>query len=340
MANYLPSALAKAQAVLLNAFADADKRFRDPVVHKSFLQNSTIMFPDFQTIRSREDRTIEAYAKVKTARSLGSGRSHNHTGSKGDTQTMTPSWSTYNDTFSISLKQADNNVFSYDEMMSNELENGVRNFMVGLESVATTYLHNNRSGVNVASVEGTFNGTNDVFEVANASAGDRFLQIATTTMDLNAYQGLRYTVYCDTIAWNKLNYQFNQGSANSANLSFQFGGVEILHAPELNSLASGLSYTLGYMCLVPEGHIGALPWIPRQNRQGVSTKENQYGQILNPFDGVNYAVHSYEQRSDQSSAGGYTQDVLTEFELSLDMAYEHAPLSTADETPIFAFALV
>lgn len=339
MANYLPSVLAKAQAVLLNAFANADKRFREPVVHKSFLENSTIMFPDYQTIRTREDRTVEAYAKVKTARALGTGRSHNHTGSKGDSQVLTPSWTTYNDTWSISLKQADNNVLSLDEMGMNEVENGVRNFMVGLETVATTYLHNNRTGVNVATVEGTFNALQDVFEVPLASI-DRFLQIATTTMDVNAYQGMQYMVYADTAAWNRLNFQFNQGSQNSENLSFQFGGVRIMHAPELSALASGLSYTSGYMILVPEGHIGGLPWIPRQNRQGVSTKENEYGQILNPFDGLAYAVHSYEQRSDQSAAGGYTQDVLTEFELSLDMAYEHAPLSTANETPIFAFALV
>ena len=41
-----------------------------------------------------------------------------------------------------------------------------------------------------------------------------------------------------------------------------------------------------------------------------------------------------------SSLGGYTQDVKIETEISLDIAYEHAPLSTASETPLLAFALV
>ena len=65
-----------------------------------------------------------------------------------------------------------------------------------------------------------------------------------------------------------------------------------------------------------------------------------YGQILNPIDGLSYAVHTYRERADGSASGGYTQDVKIETELSLDIAYEHAPLSVADETPLLAFALV
>jgi hypothetical protein len=339
MANYLPSNLAKAQARLLNAFATADKRFRDPVVHKMFLMNAEIMFPSYQQLRTREDRTVEANYFVKTDRALGTGRSHNHTGAKGDTSILTPSWTTYNDVFAISLKQGDNNVRSYEEMMMNEMENCVRNFMIGLETVATGYAFNNRSQVSAATAEVTFNGVTFVHEIATGDS-DRSLQIATTSMDVNAYQGLRYHVVADSIMWNKLNFQFYQGSANSTNLSFQFGGVEIMHAPELTTLASVLGYTDGFMLLIPEGHIGGLPWIPIQNRQGVSTKENEYGTILNPFDGLNYAIHSYVERADDSATNGYTQDILTEFECSLDMAYEHAPLSTANETPIQAFAIV
>jgi len=67
---------------------------------------------------------------------------------------------------------------------------------------------------------------------------------------------------------------------------------------------------------------------------------NIYGSILNPVDGLQYAIHSYEQRANGTSVNGYTQDVLTEVEVSLDVALQHAPLSTAGETPLMAFALV
>jgi hypothetical protein len=65
-----------------------------------------------------------------------------------------------------------------------------------------------------------------------------------------------------------------------------------------------------------------------------------YGSIFNPFDGQQYAMHSYETRADGSSANGYTQDVVTQFQVSLDTALEHAPLSVATETTIQAFALI
>jgi hypothetical protein len=65
-----------------------------------------------------------------------------------------------------------------------------------------------------------------------------------------------------------------------------------------------------------------------------------YGSIVNPVDGLSYAVHSYEERADATATNGYTQDVLTQYEISIDVALEHAPLSTANETPLQAFGLI
>ena len=100
------------------------------------------------------------------------------------------------------------------------------------------------------------------------------------------------------------------------------------------------AYAKGYWIAVPEGTIAALPWIPKQNREGKDTKVNSYGNMLNPVDNVQYAIHSYELRADGTGQGGYTQDVVEETQISLDIAYEVAPLSVATETPLMAFALV
>jgi hypothetical protein len=43
--------------------------------------------------------------------------------------------------------------------------------------------------------------------------------------------------------------------------------------------------------------------------------------------GHTFALHGYAQRSDTSASNGDTQDVLMEFELSLDSSYNKAPLS-------------
>jgi len=65
-----------------------------------------------------------------------------------------------------------------------------------------------------------------------------------------------------------------------------------------------------------------------------------YSSLINPIDGRTYAVHSYETRADDSANNGFTQDVVTQFEVSIDLAPELAPLTTADETVLQAVALI
>ena len=59
MANFATAVLVKAQAKLTGAFQSEELRFRDPAVHKLFLRNTSIMMPDYQALRTREDRTVE-----------------------------------------------------------------------------------------------------------------------------------------------------------------------------------------------------------------------------------------------------------------------------------------
>ena len=61
---------------------------------------------------------------------------------------------------------------------------------------------------------------------------------------------------------------------------------------------------------------------------------------MNPVDSVNYAMHSYQERVNGTSLGGYTQDVKIESEISLDVAYIVAPLTVSTESPLQAFALI
>jgi hypothetical protein len=342
MANFATAALAKAQAKLLGAFQRGELRYRVPAVHKLFLENTQFMFPNYQELRTREDRTVEANYFTRTSRSLGSARSHNHTGAQGDSAVLTPSWTIYTDDFVSTLKEADNKIYTLEELHMSKMENVIANFAEGLETAASTYLFSNRSGVNGATAEGTFDATDDTFEITESTNGDRAIQITKMVMDINKYQGVNYKVVCDSIAFNKFQYQAAQGISNATNTSFQFMGVEFIHDPKLTALAAGLvsAYSKGFWLVVPEGSVGALPWIPIQNRMGIDTKENSYGQIINPIDELAYAVHTYEERVDGTSVGGLTQDLKVETQISIDIAYQHAPLSTATESSIMAFALV
>jgi hypothetical protein len=343
MANFATAALVKAQAKLIGKFQAGELRFRDPAVHKLFLRNTTIMIPDYEQLRTREDRTVETNYFLRTSRALGTGRSHNHTGAQGDSGVLTPAWTTYNDKFVTTIKEADNKVYSFDELHMSKMENVVANFAEGLEAVAAAYLFANRSGVNVATAEGTFNATDDAFEITESTNGNRAIQITRMVMDINKYQGTSFDIVCDSIAFNKFQYDAAQGISNATNTSFQFMNVTFVHDPSLTAAAAGLAaaYSKGFWIAVPTGTIAALPWIPIQNRQGVDySPVASYGQISNPVDGVSYAIHTYQEGADGTSVGGFTQDVKIETEISVDIAYEHAPLSVAGETTLMAFALV
>lgn len=340
MANRVTANLVKAQAKLIAAFQSSELRFRFPATYLALHMNSKIMFPNYEDLRKREDRTIETNYAVRSKRALGAARTHNHTGAKGDTAILTPTWATNADVFNMSLKQADTSLYDAQEQMNLEIQNVISNFMESYETQATAYLFNNRSGVNIATAEGTFDAVDKVFEIVEAKE-TRAIQITKIAVDANKYPS-GATVYCDSISYAKFEYYAAQGASNQTNLSFQFGGLTYVHSVELGALAAALvsAYAKGFWIVVPTGTVATLPWIPKQNRIGVETKENSYSSLLNPVDGETYAVHSYETRADDSANNGYTQDVVTQYQISQDIAFAKAPLSTANETPILAFGIV
>lgn len=342
MANYTTANLVKAQMALNGAMAKQDIRFRDPAVWKLFIANTENFIPNYKSLRGREDRVLEANYKKRTSRALGAARAHNHTGTKGDSGVLVPSWSTKSDKFTMSLKQADASVFSLQEELDNEFINAIANFMEGMDEVASNKLLTSRTGVNTATAEGTFDAANDVFEITDTTNGLRAAQIAKIVLDINKYQGAALTFVCDSISYNKFMFAAAQGASNATNYSFQYSGMTFVHDPSLTAKAAVIdaTYTKGFFEVVPANTIGVLDWIPKQNREGKVSSVNIYSNIMNPVDGLQYALHTYETRADDSANNGYTQDVVTEFELSIDVALEVAPLSTATESPIFAFALV
>ena len=343
MANRTLANLSTAQAKLLGAYQAKELRFRNPVTYLAFILSSNIMFPNYSELRLREDRAINTNYKVRSSRALGTGgRIHNHSGVKGDTAVLTPSWSSYDDKFKISLKQADNSLYSLDEQLASELQEITSNFAEGLETIATAYIFAQRSGVNVATAEGAFDAVDDAFEITESTNGDRAIQISKSVMHVNKYSDSNLVAFCDTVAYNKFLFQAAQGASNSTNLSFQFNGVTYIHSVELGALGAGLvsAYAKGFWIMAEMGTFGVLPWIPKQNRQGVSTKVNMFDSIINPIDNQIYAVHSYETLATDAAANGSAQDVVTQYEVSIDIALEKAPLTTANETVFQAFALV
>lgn len=344
MANYTLANLVKAQIKLAGEFAANDTRFRSPEIFRLFLNGAEQFFPSYKSLKTSDTRVIESNYFTRTAQSLiTSGRAHDHTGSGGDSGILALSWQTYTTTFSMTLKQAQSSMMSWQEEFTNEIRQKVIDFANGLNTIAGQYLFDNRSGASDGTVTGkvTFNGTNDAYVIAGTSE-DEVATLIKLVADINKYQGQRIDVVCDSLMYSNILVLANQGAGNDTNTSFQFLNTNWIHDPEMHARAIALdaTYSEGFAIAVPFGHVACADWISPTNRQGVETSVNMYGTLLNPTDGLMYGVHSYEERANGASVNGQKQDVVTQTEIGIDLSFNHAPSSVADETPLMAFAVV
>lgn len=344
MANYTLANLVKAQIKLAGQFASNDQRFRIPEVFRLFLNGADQFFPNYKQLKTADSRVVETnYFKRTSQTLLTTGRSHNHTGTGGDSGTLALSWQTYSTTFSMTLKQADSSIYNWQEEFNNEITNKIIDFADGLDTVAGTYLFTNRSGVSNGTVNGkvSFNGTNDTY-VIDGAFKDEIGTLIKLVADINKYQGQQVDVVCDSLMYSNMLKLSNQGAGNATNTSFQFAGTRFIHDPQMGARASALdaTYVEGFAIAVPTGHLACADWIPLQNRNGVDTKEQMYGSLNNPIDGLQYGVHCYAERADGTSVNGQKQDELIQTEISIDLSFNHAPSADTNDTPFMAFAIV
>jgi len=338
MANYATGDSVVAQRFLNEQFASPEKRTEQAVVFNMFIASNRLF--EMTVDKTSDDRPSEAHYMTKRVRALGtSGRVRNHTGSTGDSAKITPTWITRDATWSENLKLADNKIWTAQDLMNNEMLDAFISFEEGKEILAVDHLFNNRSQVNIATLEGTFDATFH-FKITEATNGNRKAQITKSVMSKNKYATTGLIYVCDTISFNKFEFDAAQGTGNSENLSFQYQGVTFIKSTRMDVHAATLSITKGLWAVAPFGTFGLADWIPLQNRQGITTTVSKYSTIINPNDGLSYAMHSYEARVDGSGIGSQTQDVKIEHELSIDWAFDNAPLSTANESTIQFFSLV
>jgi hypothetical protein len=157
-------------------------------------------------------------------------------------------------------------------------------------------------------------------------------------MRQNKYKG-NYDVIASPAAYVDAEFFLNQGNANQVNTGFQFAGLNIIESVEL----ADANYAGGIALVLPEGNFGCLPWIPKQNRQGWGDGElNSVGRFMSIPDplgsGMDFALSVYAVRADDSASNGSSQDVTLQFELSVDISWIVAPLSTATESVVYEVA--
>lgn len=336
MAYFVPSALLAGQAKFNERFLSGEWRMPDSAVIRAAAL-AEIANPALIAIRTREDRTVTCYFPIKQSAIGSTARAAAHTGARGDSTSENLSWSTYAEPFSISIKQADNNVFSFAEMFAATQRNALINLLARLDAGFAALLVADKSGVNGGGGNGTFNSTDDVYEVPLSEA-NYIYQNVKDSMWYNNYRG-ELIALADSKAFSLSQRLRAQGSANATNFGFQFDGMQLVGTTRT---LLGTSYN-GSIIAYENGLVALVPWIPKQNRKPLDPEKamtyiGDYGQIMIPeLPNVPFAIHAYGVREDNGSYGGYTQDVTLQFEISVDIAYASAPLSTSTASPVMAF---
>lgn len=340
MANNATSLLTTAQAMLADKYAVPEMRHKDYAITRIMLKNRDVMVPDYMSLQTSDQRSVEAYAFTKPSSDAVTTR--HATGAAtasafGDTQSVSLSWATKGQLFKASLKMADRNFMTAAAMLSNRMEAAWIHLLDTIEGVNATYLGTNKSQVQAASDSelGTWDSANYIWQVANKNK-DWYFQYIQSMMAINNYSGMMDFI-ADPVAFAISQQLAAQGAANDTNTQFTIGDLNISQSTSL----SPVSGYLGYGYVIPSGTLGLLTWIPRQNRENTTTRLQTYTNMMDPFGlGIQGALHIYEAKADNSSAGGEKQDENIYYELTVDIAQVKAPLSTSNETTIFEAGLL
>jgi len=353
MANFVASQLVAAQAKFIKNFQDPELRRKQNPALALALKNLSATIPGHQELRTREDRTVYAYIFNKRAASSNTARAARPSGSKGNSTQVGLSWQTVAETFAISMKQADSNVFSYQEMLQNEIMQAVLNIHSRLGTIFLNYLFAQRNQLLLSSPQGAVaDNTNFDYQITSNDK-DYFFQRVRSIMDQHYYRGM-IDIIADSLSYTSAQRLRAQGTQNATNLTFQFDNMDIYNTTETIDAAN----TNGVALAMPAGTFAALPWIPKQNRTGYGDYESYnggYGTLVDPLglsiteldaqaNPVNtpltYGIYAYTQAADDQSNNGYYQDQVTTFEISIDVAPTLAPLTGSNETVVQEFVQI
>jgi hypothetical protein len=345
MANYIDSLLLAFQARINKRFNEAELREQQTPILRVGLGNQDFVMQNAQAIRESTRRDIKGYQFKRMAATNGTTRTHNHTGNQGDSMEVTLNWATFSETFSVLLTIGDDNIIKRPDIVDNQIMQVQRILRERIGLYLVQQLHAGRTQVANAVVRNAvFNAATDAFEISQANRDDFFAFVASV-MQQHKYFG-KLDLMVDNVLGPVANKLRNQGNSNANNLAYQFGDFSNILQHNTLGIDVATDYADGAVAIaLPENSFAFIPWIPAINRRGFGDYESYVGGYGTLPDGtglpLNYAVHGYADRVDGGGAsGGSTQDVRVEMEMSVDVAFQSADISTANETPIYEFAMV
>ncbi len=346
MANFASSVLATGQAIFNQEFLNKGEWRRNDWEAVAQVMKGGIADPALAALRTSVSRTVTAMLPIRTAEGAGTTISHNHTGSAGDSTSVSPSWAAIVEDFQISEKRSNNNVFTAAKMFASTLNDKIRNILTRSNKALVAAMIADRTLICSDGANGQFETTvNDIYELPGAYQQDYFSELRSVSNANEYYSNL--LVLADTKAFQLAKKTGAQGPANSENLAWQLDGLNIV--PTNSDVLGAIKDFNGSTLSAPLDSLAFIPWIPVQNREkplaalDPMQSVGDYAFIPIPELGVNIAVHAYAAGATTAGSGGATQDRITYFEVFVYWAYVSSPLSTrrgSDDSVVIGMGLL
>lgn len=345
MADYVSSALLAFQSKINKRFNANELREQQNPILRNGLSYSDFIIGNVADIKQSDKRTVYTYYLKKMAATTGTARTFAPTGTQADSGQVTLTWVTFSENLGINMQVGMDNVFDTMTLLDHQIMDKQRILRERIGQYIVSQLYSNRtqaSPATTATRNMTWNGVTFAFENDNAQS-NLFYENAASIMRQAKYYD-KFDVVADPLVAKIARFNQFQGAGNAQNLAYQFqsynpGGI-MEHSSLGNEVAT--NYATGVALVLPTASFAVIPWIPKINRDGFGDYESYNGGFGTVPDAtgqaLTYAVRAWAQKADTSALGGTVQDIHLDMELSVDIAFNVAPISTAGETAIYEFA--
>jgi len=344
MANFVSSNLLAFQSQIAQDFNKAEVRELQNKILYNAATYAPFIIGDVEAIKESDKRAVYTYFMKKKASTSGTARSYAPTGTLSDSGQVALSWVTFSETFGISLQSGMDNVINYEMQFAHMLREVQRNLRERIGTYIVQQLHTGRTQtapVTTGVRNATWDAVNFAF-VNDAAQLDLFYENAASVMRQNKYYN-KFDVIADPIIAKRARFDQMQSAGNAQNLAYQFQSYNPNGIMEHSTLGNEVATAFGNGCAIvlPEASYSMIPWIPKINREGSGDYESFNGGFGTVDDDqglpLTYAVRGWAQKQDASSLGGTVQDIHIDMELSIDIAFNLAPMSISGETPVYEF---
>ena len=335
------SEILKAVSKAEGTFAAAEFREGSNAASKLLFGNAESAFQNLKSLKQSLVQPGEAILQTRSSDTRKANKEAAHTGPFGDSFLQAITWVQKSRDFAVSYKLAENNQFGYQEQLQAAMVNAMMDVRGDINAYGLAQLAALKTQVITAGALLTWDGVN--FKYTNAATAadiERQASRIKATARKNKYGGNLDIIGGQQLV-SDLVHNNAQGENNDENLSYQFGGLSIAEEETIDESTLGAN---GFGYVLPSGHVGMTSWNEGINRNppannNVDANSGLFTTIADPMiPGLRYDVHVKRGLADNAATGKtFYQDPTDQYEITAIYTFSHALISTANETPIFAF---